>query len=149
MAQATNVVDLTLEGGMHFQARDARGATAHLDTAPPEGSGEHLTPMEFLLAGLGGCTAIDVISILRKKRLDVTDYRIQVTGTRADTHPRVYTEITVRHIVTGRNIPEAAVHQAVELSEEKYCSAHAMLSQAAKITTTFEIREAEGEPVSA
>jgi putative redox protein len=86
---------------------------------------------------------MDVISILRKKRQAVTDYRLEVQGVKASEHPKVYTEITVHHIVTGHTISEEAVRHAIELSEEKYCSAHAMLRQATQIRTTFEVRSAE------
>lgn len=142
---AASTVSLVLQDGLRFEAKDRAGATAILDAAPPLGQSAGMTPMEFLLAGLGGCTAMDVISILRKKRLDVTDYRLDVTGVKAADHPKVYTEITVRHIVTGRNIPEEAVRRSIELSEEKYCSAFAMLSKAAPIHTTFEVRSTEPE----
>jgi putative redox protein len=135
-----STVDLVLQDGMRFEAKNPVGATAILDAALPLGVGAGLTPMEFLLAGLGGCTAMDVISILRKKRLEVTDYRLEVRGVKAADHPKVYTMITVRHIVTGHNIPEEAVRHSIELSEEKYCSAYAMLRQAADISTTFEVR---------
>jgi putative redox protein len=138
-----NEVQVVLQDGLKFEARDARGAAALLDVAPPAGEGAGMSPMEFLLAGLAGCTAMDVIGILRKKRLEVTDYRLGVTGVRATEHPKVYTEIMIRHIITGRNIGEAAVRQAIQLSEEKYCSAHAMLSKAATIVTTYEIRAGE------
>jgi len=138
-----NVVELVLQDRMHFEARNARGATSSLDAAPPGGEGIALTPMEYLLAGLGGCTAMDVINILRKKRLAVTDYRLEVEGVRAQFHPNVYTDITIRHIVTGLNIPEEAVQRSIELSEEKYCSAYAMLRQAARISTSFEVCSTE------
>jgi putative redox protein len=135
-----NVVKVVLQDRMRFEARDARGATAGLDAAPPGGEGSALTPMEFLLAGLGGCTAMDVIGILRKKRQEVTDYRLEIAGTRAVDHPKAYTHITICHTVTGHNIAEEAVRHAIELSEEKYCPVHAMLSKAATISTTFEVR---------
>lgn len=140
--KTVNTVKLTHLGDMRFEARDARGATAVLDS-PPEGEGAGLSPMEFLLAALGGCTAMDVVGILRKKRQDVTDYQIEVTGERAQHHPKVYASMQVRHILTGRNLSEEAVRHAIELSEEKYCSAHAMLSRSAPITTSFEIRAEE------
>jgi putative redox protein len=143
-----NVVEVVLQDGMRFEARDARGATASLDAAPPGGEGSALTPMEFLLAGLGGCTAMDVISILRKKRQDVTDYRLEIAGTRAVDHPKPYSDITIRHTVTGRNIAQEAVRQAIELTEEKYCPVHAMLSKAAMISTTFEVRSEESVAVA-
>jgi putative redox protein len=105
--------------------------------------------MEYLLAGLGGCTGMDTISILRKMRQDVTDYRIEVEGVKADEHPKVYTEISIRHIVTGNNLSEDRVRHAVDLSEEKYCSAMAMLRQAAAISTVVEVRSATPEPAMA
>ena len=130
-------VELVLHGESGFDARDDTGASSVLGD-----TGEHngLSPMKFLLAGLGGCTGVDVADILRKKRQDVSDYRIEVSGVRATEHPRVYTDITVHHIVSGHDISEDAVRHALELSEKKYCSAMAMLRQAARITTTFEIR---------
>lgn len=143
----TSTVELVLQDGMRFQAQNMIGATAILDAALPLGEGAGLTPMEFLLAGLGGCTAMDVISILRKKRLEVTDYRLQIKGVKASVHPKVYTDITIRHIVSGHDIPEEAVRHSIELSEETYCSAYAMLRQAATISTTFEVRSVE--PVAA
>ena len=85
------------------------------------------TPMELLLMALGGCTAVDVVSILKKKRERVTGYRVEVRGTRRDEHPRAFTRIEVRHVVTGHNLSERAVAQAVELSETKYCSVAATL----------------------
>ena len=101
------------------------------------------TPMELLLIALGGCTAVDVVSILKKKRELVTDYRVEVRGTRRDEHPRAYTRIEVRHVLRGRGLSERAVAQAVELSEQKYCSVAATLRPAAEIVSTFEIEEDE------
>ena len=101
------------------------------------------TPMELLLLALGGCTAVDVISILRKKRERVTDYKVEVSGERREEHPRKYTRLLVRHIVRGHNVSEKAVRQAVELSEEKYCSVAATLRPAAEIVSSYEIVEEE------
>jgi len=103
-----------------------------------------VTPMEMLLLALGGCTAVDVISILRKKRERVTGYRVEVRGERRDEHPRKYTRLEVRHVVRGHNVSEKAVRQAVELSEEKYCSVAATLRPAAEIVSSYEIVEEEG-----
>lgn len=133
-------VDIVLEEGLRFVATNRVGATDTLDVADQSGHAAGMSPMEFLLAGLGGCTAIDVIGILRKKRLTVTDYRLEVRGTKAPSHPRVFTDISVKHIVTGPDIPEEAVRHAVELSEAKYCSAYAMLSKAAAISSAVEVR---------
>ena len=106
--------------------------------------GSAATPMELLLLALGGCTAVDVVSILKKKREQVTDYRVEVSGTRRDEHPRAFTRMEVRHVVTGRGVSEKAVAQAVELSETKYCSVAATLRPGVEIVTTYEIIE-DGE----
>lgn len=97
------------------------------------------TPMELLLIALGSCTAVDVVSILRKKRERLTDYRVEVRGERRAEHPRSYTRFEVRHILRGHKLSEKAVAQAIELSETKYCSVAATLRPAAEIVTSFEI----------
>lgn len=99
------------------------------------------TPMELLLVALGGCTGVDVISILKKQRQHVTDYRIEVGGERRDDHPRAYTRLFVKHIVRGRGISDRAVARAIRLSDEKYCSVAATLRGTAEIVTSFEIIE--------
>jgi putative redox protein len=101
--------------------------------------------MELLLLALGSCTAVDVISILHKKRERVTDYRVEVRGARRAEHPRKFTRFDVRHIVRGRGVSEKAVAQAIELSETKYCSVAATLSPGAEIVSSFEIQEDSGE----
>jgi putative redox protein len=100
------------------------------------------SPMELLLVALGSCTGVDVVSILRKKRQQITDYRVEVRGERREEHPRSYKRMEVHHIVTGRHISERAVVQAISLSEEKYCSVAATLRPTAEIVSTFEIIEA-------
>jgi putative redox protein len=97
------------------------------------------SPMELLLLALGGCTGVDVISILRKKRERVTGYHIEVRGERRATHPRAYTRLEVKHIVRGHDLSEKAVAQAIELSEQKYCSVAATLRPAAEIVSSYEI----------
>ena len=104
--------------------------------------GTAATPLELLLLALGGCTGIDVISILKKKRQDVTDYRIEVSGERRDDFPRSYTRLFIKHIVTGHGVAEQAVARAIELSETKYCSVAATLRGSAEIVTSYEIIEA-------
>ena len=99
------------------------------------------SPMELLLLALGGCTGVDVISILKKKRQHVTDYRIEVNGERRDDHPRAYTRLFVKHIVRGRGVSEKAVADAVELSDTKYCSVAATLGGTAEIISSYEIIE--------
>src|SRR6266478_3301465 len=97
------------------------------------------SPMELLLLALGSCTGIDVISILRKKRQSVTDYRVEVRGERREDYPRSYKRMEVHHVVTGRNISEQSVAQAIQLSEEKYCSVAATLRPTTEIVSSFEI----------
>ena len=99
------------------------------------------SPMELLLLALGSCTGVDVVSILAKKRQSVTDYRVEVRGERREEHPRSYKRLDVHHIVTGRNVSEQAVAQAIELSEQKYCSVAATLRPTAEIVSSFEIIE--------
>ena len=103
------------------------------------------SPMELLLLALGSCTAVDVASILTKKRQKITNYRIEVRGTRRDEHPRSYRKMEVHHMVTGRNISEHSVAQAIKLSETKYCSVAATFRPTVEIVSTFEIIEAESD----
>ena len=99
------------------------------------------TPMELLLVSVAGCTAVDVVSIMEKKRQDVTEYRVEITGERRDEHPRAFTKMHVNHIVYGRNISEKALADAIALSDEKYCSVAATVRPTADITTSYEIIE--------
>ena len=99
------------------------------------------SPLELLLLALGGCTGVDVISILQKKRQHVTDYRIEVSGDRREDHPRAYTRMFVKHIVRGRRLSEKAVDDAIELSAKKYCSVAATVGGTAEIITSYEIIE--------
>lgn len=99
------------------------------------------TPVELLLIALGSCTAVDVISILRKKREQVMDYRVEVRGERRAEHPRAFTRMEVRHIVRGRKVSEKALAQAIELSETKYCSVAATLRPTVEIISSYEIIE--------
>jgi len=99
------------------------------------------TPMELLLIALGSCTGVDVISILKKQRQQVTDYRIEVSGERREQFPKSYTRLFVKHIVRGRGVSEPAVARAIELSDTKYCSVAATLRGSAEIVTSYEIVE--------
>jgi putative redox protein len=99
------------------------------------------TPVEMLLVSLAACTAVDVASILEKKRQVVTEYRVEVTGERADEHPRKFVSFHLHHIVHGRSVSEKAVADAIELSDTKYCSVAATLRPTATITTSYEIVE--------
>jgi putative redox protein len=104
------------------------------------------TPVELLLVALGSCTAVDVISILSKKREKVTSYKVEVTGERREDHPRSFKSMKVHHILKGLNISAKSVAQAIELSETKYCSVAATLRPSVEIRSTFEtIEDTTGE----
>lgn len=101
------------------------------------------TPMEMLLISVAACTAADVASIMGKKRQDVREYLVEVTGARDEEHPRKFTAFHVHHIVRGRNVSEQALSHAIELSDQKYCSVAATVRPTAEITTSYEIIEIE------
>jgi putative redox protein len=122
-----------------FVGHTPSGHSVSLDTDHTRNSAP--TPMELLLVALGSCTGVDVVSILKKKRQEVSAYRVEVRGERRDQHPRSYKRMAVHHIVTGRNISEQSVAQAIQLSEEKYCSVAATLRPTAEIVSSFEIIE--------
>lgn len=103
------------------------------------------SPMELLLIALGSCTAVDVVSILRKKRERVTSYEVEVRGVRRDEHPRIWQTLEVHHILRGHNLSPHAVEQAIKLSEEKYCSVAASLRPTAEIASRFTILSADAE----
>lgn len=127
------------DGGLRFEVES--GVGHHTFTLDGDGEAGP-SPMDVVLAGLAGCTGIDVVGTLRKMRQDVTDLRVNVRGTRAEDHPKVYTAITVEFIVTGHHLDEAKVRRAVELSETKYCSVSGMLNKTATITTAIRLIEA-------
>lgn len=134
---------VTLAGGSRFDVATGTGHHLTLDTTDIAGGGNAgPTPMELLLVALGGCTGMDVISILRKMRQDVSAYEVQVRGTQADEHPRVYTAITVEHTVTGHNLSPDLVNRAVELSATRYCPVGATIGKATPITHVVRIVEA-------
>jgi putative redox protein len=139
---AVRQATLRLVDGMAFEAETGSGHRLRLDAAPDHGGHDTgPSPMELLLASLGGCTGMDVVSILRKMRQDVTDYRVEVQGTRRDEHPQVFTHIQVTHVVRGRQLDPAKVARAVELSATRYCSASAMLAESADLKHTFRIED--------
>jgi len=128
--------------GMSFVARTGSGHLVAMDGAP-EGGGNNLAPrpMEMVLVGAGGCTAYDVVLILRRGRHDVRGCEIEVQAERAESDPKVFTRITLKFTVRGRNLSRETVLRAVQLSHEKYCSATAMLAKTAEITHSVEIVE--------
>ncbi len=126
-----------------FLGESGSGHAVVMD-GPPDHGGRNLgvRPMEMLLLGMGGCTAFDVVSILKKSRQSITDCVAEIEAGRADADPKIFTTIHVHFIVTGKDLSEKRVARAVELSAEKYCSASIMLGKTAKISHDFEIREA-------
>lgn len=138
----SNVVNatVTLKDGMAFEATANSGHTVVLDSAEAVG-GRNLgfRPMELIAMGLGGCTGMDVISILRKMQQQVSSYQVRVEGVRAEEHPKVYTDLTVEHVVTGKEIEEKSVRRAVELSATRYCPSSAMLSKVARVSHCYRI----------
>jgi putative redox protein len=126
--------------GMAFMAETGSGHIINMDGAP-EGGGRNLAPrpMETVLAGTGGCTAYDVVLILKRGRHDVRGCQVKVTADRAEVDPKVFTKIHMHFVVTGVNLPETSVARAIQMSHEKYCSASIMLGKTAEITTGFEI----------
>lgn len=129
--------------GVSFAGQSESGHTVVMDGAPDAG-GQNLgvRPMEMLLLGMGGCTAFDVVHILRKSRQPVSDCVAEIDADRADTDPKVFTRIHVHFIITGKGLDPRRVEQAVTLSSEKYCSASIMFGKVAKVTHDFEIVEA-------
>ena len=98
--------------------------------------------METVLAGTGGCTAYDVVLILKRGRYDIRGCSVKLTSERADTDPKVFTKIHMHFTVKGKGIPASAIERAVAMSHDKYCSASIMLAKTAEITTSFEVLEA-------
>jgi putative redox protein len=132
---------------MGFVAETGSGHTLVMDGAPdaakPENGGQNLAPrpMETLLAGAGGCTAYDVVLILKRGRHDVRGCTVKLDAERAETDPKVFTRINMHFTVTGKGMPAAAVERAIAMSHDKYCSASVMLAKTADITTSFELLE--------
>jgi putative redox protein len=127
---------------MTFVGESGSGHAVVMDGAPEHG-GRNLgvRPMEMLLLGLGGCTAFDVVMILKKSRQDIVDCEVTIDADRAEEVPKVFTRIHMHFIVSGSNLDVSKVDKAVNLSAEKYCSASEMLGKTAKITHDFEIVE--------
>ncbi len=135
--------NVSWQNGLQFTAVADSGHEIILDGDPSVG-GDDLgaRPLELMLMSLAGCTAMDVISILKKKRQEVTAFEVKVHAERAESHPKVFTAVTVEYVVTGHNIDPKAVERAIELSEKSYCPAQAMLVQAVPITHTYQIMAA-------
>jgi putative redox protein len=133
---------VALLSDMQFDGSASSGH--HLTMDADSGSGGHnkgFRPMELLLVGFGGCTGMDVISILRKKRENVSGMEMNVKGEKSDAHPHVYREVQIEYVVKGKGIQKESVERAIALSLDKYCSVGATLGKTAKITHSYRIVE--------
>jgi len=130
-------------GARQFVGWDGAGHGVVMDAKPEyKGEGSGTRPLELFLSAIAGCTAMDVISVLEKKRQDVRDLELHVEADqREDEFPKIYTQIRIHFVVTGYGIKESAVARAIELSEEKYCSVRGMLGPQTTVVTSFEVRE--------
>lgn len=127
---------------MTFVGESGSGHALVMDAAPEVGGHDlGVRPMEMVLLGLGGCTAIDVLHILRKSRQAVEDCTVDIIAERATEDPKVFTQIHVHFVISGNNLHEEHVKRAVSLSAEKYCSVSLMLGKTAEMTHTYELRE--------
>jgi putative redox protein len=135
---------VTWKGRMTFEGTSDSGFTIPLGTFPEiGGDNDGFRPLELFAIGLGGCTGMDVVSIMAKKRMDVKTFEVKVHAVRAQEHPKVFTDVEIEYIVSGHEINREWVERAVELSETKYCPAQAMLSKAVPIQHKITIIETE------
>jgi len=142
-------IALNWKGRMSFEGAGDSGFAQKMDTDQSVGGDDNgARPMEFIALGLAGCTAMDVISILQKKKQDVKDFQVKVHAERADEHPKVFTCATIEYLVTGKNMDVAAVLRAIVLSAEKYCPAQAMLSKAFPMNMVYKIFDEDGKLVN-
>lgn len=135
--------------GMSFEGSADTGFTVPLGASPKVGGeNDGFRPMELMAVSLAGCTAMDVISIMRKKRQEITAYEVSVQTDLAEQHPKVFTQASILYKVTGKEIDEAALRRAIQLSAERYCPAQGMLDKVMPIELRYEIYEAnqDGEP---
>ncbi len=135
---------VTWQGRMSFVGTADSGFTVPLGTTPAVGGdNDGFRPLELMVISLAGCTAMDVISILHKKRQEVTAFEVRVQAEQASEHPRTFTRMQIEYIFTGRDLNPKAIERAIELSEQKYCPAQSMLSKAVTLEHSYTIHEAE------
>jgi putative redox protein len=134
------LTEFTWKGKMVFEAKTESGHSVLMDAKPEVGGeGNGPAPMELLMVSLGGCTAMDVVSILKKMRADLESMTVRIDSERAPEHPKIFTKIDIHYYFVGRDIKEENVKKAIELSQEKYCSVTAMLKEKAEITCDWNI----------
>jgi putative redox protein len=135
---------VTWSDRLTFEGTADSGYSILLGASPAVGGDDDgIRPMELIALGLAGCTGMDVISILLKKRQDVTAFEVRVHAERAEEHPKVFTSVNIEYLITGRDIDPAAVERAIELSETKYCPAQAMFGKLMPIKLSYQIQETE------
>lgn len=138
-------VTLNWKGKMAFEGQSDSGFTQRMDSDAAGGEGNGARPMEFIALGLAGCTAMDVISILQKKKQPVADFQVQIHLQRADEHPKVFTGAVIEYLVTGKEVDESSLLRAIALSADKYCPAQAMLGRLFPIQLTYKIFDEDGK----
>ena len=134
MADDWKEVSATWKGGLNFIGENAKGGTVQM--GPTDGN---IGPMQLLLMGLAGCTGIDIVTILQKKKSTPTDFKVKVRGKRAETYPMVFTDIEVLYLFWGDGLKARDVEQAIKLSEQKYCSISIMINKTANIKSSYKI----------
>jgi putative redox protein len=138
-------VVLNWKGKMAFEGISDSGFTQKMDTDAAGGENTAARPMEFIALGLAGCTAMDVISIMQKKKQPIADFQVQVHAQQADEHPKVISSAVIEYLVTGKDVDESALIRAIELSAEKYCPAQAMLGKAFPMQLVYKIFDEDGK----
>ena len=129
-------VSATWKGGLSFIGKNAEGGTVQMGAINEEPG---IGPMQLVLVGIAGCTGIDIVTILQKKKLSLTDFKVNVRGKRVESPPKVYTDIEVEYLLWGDDLKPKDVEQAIELSEQKYCSVSIMIGKTAKIQSHYKL----------
>ncbi len=136
MSEGLTEITASWKGETTFVGRNAAGGTVQMGTLDGKPG---VSPMQLLLVAIAGCTGVDILSILQKKRTAPTDMQVRVSGKRADDYPMIWTHIYITYLIWGKNIKPEDVEQAIELSENKYCSVGIMLGKSARITSEYRI----------
>jgi putative redox protein len=136
MSQAWKEVSAQWAGNMGFIGKNQSGGSVQMGTINDQPG---VSPMEMLLLGVAGCTGVDIVHILGKKRIKLDQLEVRVRGKRAENYPQVYTEIEIEYLLWAENLDPKAVEQAIQLSEDKYCSASAMMSKTAEVCSNYRI----------
>jgi len=144
MTEGWTEISTTWKDGLNFVGQNAAGGTVQMGTSDGKPG---VGPMQLLLVALAGCTGMDIVSILQKKKMDLLELQVHVRGHRSGDYPMIWTDIHLNYLIWGNNISFKAVEQAIRLSETKYCSVGIMLSKSARITSEYHILN-PGETVS-